>query len=226
MSKTALDSQYRTPFWGSRTPKELQFIQQTLNNKISELSVNKICYRDLLKILVYAIENSNVENNLKIIEDKMSELSNKHCIQLNDLINLYACFLKLFKCSMRVLSTKQDVIKDDLLGFLKLPEEFVSDFVTVLYGQRRESMENSLAIKFPKYPRIESLNWRVDIAISTSSVGRGLLSTIVVRMSLSNGEIISYEVNIQMFHQLRYNVALVLKEMDDLLSRQTFRLAD
>lgn len=78
----------------------------------------------------------------------------------------------------------------------------------------------------PQCVKIESLNWRIDVSLSSSSLKRELVPTIVIQMQLTNGMTIYFETNLQLFHQLRFNVALVLKEMDDLLNRQIFKLTD
>lgn len=39
----------RTPFWGFKTITELRYLSQVLNNKVQDVSVNKDCFRELLK---------------------------------------------------------------------------------------------------------------------------------------------------------------------------------
>jgi len=70
------------------------------------------------------------------------------------------------------------------------------------------------------------MSWRVDVSISTSSLSRTLEPSIMVEMNLSNGQKYSYEMTLSSFHLLRFNVAIVLKEMDDILNRQMFKLLD
>jgi COMM domain containing 5 len=48
----------------------------------------------------------------------------------------------------------------------------------------------------------------------------------MVEMNLSNGQKYSFEMTLSSFHLLRFNVAIVLKEMDDILNRQMFKLLD
>jgi hypothetical protein len=70
------------------------------------------------------------------------------------------------------------------------------------------------------------MSWRVDASISTSSLSRTLEPSIMVEMNLSNGQKYSFEMTLSSFHLLRFNVAIVLKEMDDILNRQMFKLLD
>ena len=70
------------------------------------------------------------------------------------------------------------------------------------------------------------MDWRLDVIISTSSINRTLEPSIIVQMHLSNGKKISFEMSLANFSLLRFNVALVLKEMDDILNRQIFKLTN
>jgi hypothetical protein len=44
--------------------------------------------------------------------------------------------------------------------------------------------------------------------------------SVLLEMTLSDGSIKTFEVSISKFHELRYNVAYVLKEIDDLEKRK------
>ncbi len=78
----------------------------------------------------------------------------------------------------------------------------------------------------PQLPTLKYVSWRVDASISTSSLSRTLEPTIFMQMHLSNGQKISFEMSINSFHLLRFNVAFVLKEIEDLLNRPTLKLPD
>lgn len=87
-------------------------------------------------------------------------------------------------------------------------------------------IENSLVKSTPQNVHVIDVNWRVDVSLSTSSLNRTLEPTVLIEIHLSNGRILSFEMTLQSFHLLRFNVALVLKEMDDILNRQIFKLSD
>jgi hypothetical protein len=78
----------------------------------------------------------------------------------------------------------------------------------------------------PQYPRIKRVNWRVDVSISTSSLSKTMEPCVLVQLNLTDDRLVCFEIALVNFHVLRFNVALVLKEMDDLLNRQIFRLID
>ncbi|KAL6064366.1 COMM domain-containing protein [Balamuthia mandrillaris] len=68
----------------------------------------------------------------------------------------------------------------------------------------RPSFEEQAQLRFPTLKKFE---WRVDVAISTSSLNR---------MTLSDGTIRTFELSQEKFHELRFDVARLLKEMDEI----------
>lgn len=60
------------------------------------------------------------------------------------------------------------------------------------------------------------MNWRVDVAISSNTMSRVLKPTILMKMQTSDGKIQTFEVSVEKFHEMRYNVAKVLKEMQEI----------
>ncbi|KAJ6663353.1 hypothetical protein lerEdw1_010490 [Lerista edwardsae] len=111
-------------------------------------------------------------------------------------------------------------------SLLRIPEDFIADFVTVAFGNRRPVLEAALQEQTSKLPRINDFRWRVDVAISTSSLARALQPSILMQLRLSDGTAHRFEVPVAKFHELRYNVALILKEMNDLEKRSVLRIQD
>jgi len=65
-------------------------------------------------------------------------------------------------------------------------------------------------------PSITDLNWRVDVTVSTTTMSRVFKPTVLMRLTLSDGSIRTFECPVDKFHELRYNVAKVLKSVQDL----------
>ena len=82
------------------------------------------------------------------------------------------------------------------------------------------------ASKRSQCARMKSMNWRLDVSISTSSLSRTLEPFIIIELVLSDNRIVSFETPVTTFHLLRFNVALVLKEINDLLNKPIFKLVD
>ena len=55
---------------------------------------------------------------------------------------------------------------------------------------------------------------------------RTLEPSVMLKLKLSNGNKVSFELNVKKFHLLRYNIATILKEIDDVENRQIFKLFD
>lgn len=63
------------------------------------------------------------------------------------------------------------------------------------------------------YPNFQSLQWRLDVTISNSNLKRVLKPSLVLQFILNDGRIKYMECTIDKFHELRFNVSRVLREM-------------
>eukprot|EP01103_Thecamoeba_quadrilineata_P020348 TRINITY_DN8680_c0_g1_i1.p1 TRINITY_DN8680_c0_g1~~TRINITY_DN8680_c0_g1_i1.p1 ORF type:complete len:204 (+),score=35.38 TRINITY_DN8680_c0_g1_i1:1-612(+) len=102
-----------------------------------------------------------------------------------------------------------------LLTELRFPEIFVNELVKVLQTSR-STLESSATENSLKLPQIEDLSWRIDVTISTTSMARVMKPSIIIQLTLNDGRIKTFEVSNDKFHELRYNMSKVLKEMEDL----------
>jgi hypothetical protein len=55
------------------------------------------------------------------------------------------------------------------------------------------------------------MDYRVDVTITTSEMDRVLKPTVLMKIIDNNGDIRTFEINPEQFHNLRYSVARVLK---------------
>lgn len=56
----------------------------------------------------------------------------------------------------------------------------------------------------------------MDVVISSSFLSRAITPVVLMEVTSSDGRIKTFELSIEKFHELRYNVAKVLKDMEDL----------
>jgi len=110
--------------------------------------------------------------------------------------------------------TKASSVEKDLVS-LNLPVLVVASIVESLKKERMGLELQSLSHR-TRFPRLDGLQWRVDVAISSSSLLRVFRPSITMQMALSDGRIKTFDVSVEQFHQLRYNVAKVLREMQEL----------
>ncbi|XP_071787508.1 COMM domain-containing protein 5-like [Asterias amurensis] len=202
----------RTPFTGPRTPLEVKLMAKGLK------SVDKDTFRKLLKAAVVLLGGSEVP------EDTISSLATASLTQ-EFLSTVYAGICTVLRCALRLPSSslKPEIFKEDLKE-LKVPKEFIADFSSAAFGSKRQTLEAALVRNRSRLPTLDRFRWRLDVAISTSSLNRVLEPTISMQMTLSNGRIHNFEVPVSKFHEMRYNVAYVLKEMEDLEKRSILKI--
>lgn len=204
----------RTPFYGSRIPTEIRSLPKPLSK------LDKQTFRKILQLIVNAMEGKDVE---------FSQLKELETANFNEemLSIIYTGMYQLLKLAIRLplVSLKPEMFKEDLVE-LQIPEEYHSDLSSVIFGTRRPNIDTYALESRPRLPRLESFKWRADVAISTSVLNRALEPTVLMEMSLSNGKIHKFEVPVAKFHELRYNVAFVLKEMEEIEKRNILKIQD
>jgi len=97
---------------------------------------------------------------------------------------------------------------------INVPVPLITDLSTVL-KKSRAPLETSALSNTLRFPTLSSLKWRVDVIISSSTVSRVLSPIVTVEVTSSDGKVRTFEVTIEKFHELRYNVAKVLKDMEE-----------
>ncbi|XP_010897776.1 COMM domain-containing protein 5 [Esox lucius] len=201
-------------FLGGRIPSEIEIMAKHLKDLDQEM------FRKILKAVVNAIEGKDCREAMKVIAANAA-------IPEERLTYVVAGMYRLLKEALRIpmSSLKQEVFKEDLRE-LRIPDEFITDFSSLVFGSRRTTLEAVATQLGPRLPSVEDLRWRVDVAISTSSLARALQPSILMQMKLSDGSAHRFEVSVSKFQELRYNVALILKEMNDLEKRSILKIQD
>uniref|UniRef100_A0A1D5PWF0 COMM domain-containing protein 5 n=1 Tax=Gallus gallus TaxID=9031 RepID=A0A1D5PWF0_CHICK len=184
-------------FLGPRVPAEVEAMARGLQE------VGKETFRRLLKVTVNALEGKDCKDSVKLIAES-TDLSEEQ------LAFLISGMYTLLREALRLpLSTfKQEVFKEDLKEL------------------RRPVSEGTALMQASRLPNVQDFKWRVDVAISTSSLARALQPSILMLMKLSDGTAHRFEVPVAKFQELRYNVALILKEMNDLEKRSILKIQD
>ncbi|MCJ8733942.1 hypothetical protein PDJAM_G00229590 [Pangasius djambal] len=205
---------YNVGFFGGRIPKEVVSMAKHLKD------VDKQLFRQILKVVVNALEEKECSVSMaEIIED--NSLSEE---KLSDIVSgMY----ELLKEALRLPSSsmKQESFEEDLRE-LRIFEEFIADLSRVVFGNGRPAFDVSVTQHGPRLPKLEKFRWRVDVAISTSSLSRALQPNILMQLKLSDGNLHQFEVSVPKFQELRYNVSLILKEIKDLEKRSVLKIQD
>ncbi|XP_047440807.1 COMM domain-containing protein 5 [Mugil cephalus] len=201
-------------FLGGRIPPEIESLSKNLKDVDHEL------FRKILKALVSALEGKDCREVMKSIAES--------CVVPQErLSHIIAGMHRVLSEAIRVPTSllKQEAFKEDLRE-LRIPEDFITDFSSVVFGNRRALLEAAASQNDPHLPTLEEFKWRVDVTISTSSLARALQPSVLMQMKLSDGRFHRFEVPVSKFHELRYNVALILKEMNDLEKRSILKIQD
>uniref|UniRef100_A0A8C8R777 COMM domain-containing protein 5 n=1 Tax=Pelusios castaneus TaxID=367368 RepID=A0A8C8R777_9SAUR len=166
----------------------------------------------LLPFVVSALEGKDCKEPMRAIAES-SDLSEE---QLTSLISgMYTLLREALR--LPISTFKQEV---------STRKEFIMDFASVVFGNRRPVVEATTLKQGNRLPSVNDIKWRVDVAISTSSLARALQPSILMLLKLSDGTAHRFEVPVAKFQELRYNVALILKEMNDLEKRSILKIQD
>ncbi|XP_034545520.1 COMM domain-containing protein 5 [Notolabrus celidotus] len=201
-------------FWGGRVPPELESMSKNLKD------VDQETFRKLLKAVVSSLERKDCRASMKSIAETST-------VPQERLGHIVAGMYRILSEAIRIPSSslKPDAFKEDLRE-LRIPEDFIADFASVVFGSRRAALETVTSQNDPHLPALHDFKWRVDVAISTSSLARALQPSILMQMKLSDGSLQCFEVPVSKFQELRYNAALILKEMNDLEKRSILQIQD
>lgn len=182
--------------------------------KYSKDSSKEIC-RSLLQLAINTIEEKPIK------EGALNKLSSQY-VGL-DVFELYAIILDIIRATMRYPSgpkkteTLKEKVKDSMF-----PEEVIEDFMNILCDPKRDAMFNKLCYNTYN-SKLTHLRWRIDITISSSILSRVLEPSICIQMILNDGKVIVFELTMAKFHYLRYSIAMILKEMENLESKRLLK---
>ncbi|NXL73851.1 COMD5 protein, partial [Leptocoma aspasia] len=177
----------------------------------------------LFTVTVNALEGKDCKEAVRLIAEN-ANLSEE---QLAFLISgMYTLLREALRLPLSTFKQEKNPNCFVLLFSFRIPEDFIVDLSSVVFGNRRPTSEGTALIQRSRLPSIQDFKWRVDVAISTSSLARALQPSILMMMKLSDGTAHRFEVPVAKFQELRYNVALILKEINDLEKRSILKIQD
>jgi len=140
------------------------------------------------------------------------------------LCSAFVAFYDIISCAIRG-RVVDKVLAEDLKKML-FPQEIANTLISIITS-RRAALELSAREKRVVLPSLKSLDWRVDVTITTTQLNRVFKPTVLFQMGLSDGKIRTFEASIEKFHQLRFNVARMLATMLNIEQHPTLkRLVD
>ncbi|XP_056128689.1 COMM domain-containing protein 5 [Rhinichthys klamathensis goyatoka] len=196
--------------FGGRVPAEVELLCKHLRN------LHRDTFTQILGAVVKAMQGQDCC-------ECVQRISESGLISEESLNRVMAGLYALLKEALRMPTLRQEVFIEDLRA-LRISEEFLSDVSSVVFGNRLTSA--SVRPQEPRLAKLEEFKWRVDVAISTSSLARALQPSILMQIKLSDGHVHRFQVPVVKFQELRYNVSLILKEMNDIEKRSILKIQD
>lgn len=201
-------------FLGAQLPPEVAAMPRLLGD------LDRGTFRKLLKLVVSSLQGEDCR-------EAVQRLGTTARLSEERLGALLAGTHTLLQQALRLppASLKPDTFKDQLQE-LCIPQDLVVDLASVVFGSQRPLLDSVTRQQGAWLPHIANFRWRVDVAISTSALARSLQPSVLMQLTLSDGSAHRFEVPTAKFQELRYNVALVLKEMADLEKKCEHKLQD
>jgi len=146
-------------------------------------------------------------------------------------LNTHASFATVFLGFVYVISSAargrvQDKEIAEDLKKICLPDACQNEFAAA-YAAKRTDLEAAAIKKRIVLPSLDRMDWRVDVAITTTHLVRAFKPTVTFQVTTTDGRIHTFESSVDKFHQLRFNVARVLAAMQNIEEHPTLkRLVD
>jgi len=197
----SLEMDGKTNFIGYQVPKEVKFLCKNLK-KISEEN-----FQCLINANVAALHGHQSEFRDIVVD------INPEIIQ-----SFYPGIITIIKKIVRQSKlSKKKLIND--LNELGLTGKHQEHLVKMYAEWKPTSSVNTQQ----QFQQMDDLRWRVDVAISTTTLNRALEPTVLMQLTTNKNENHTFEVSKQKFHELRHTVAEVLNNMQQLEKRKVFQ---
>lgn len=95
-------------------------------------------------------------------------------------------------------------------------------------GRLSKSVRTAIVVKPQsiRLPTIRNFQWRIDVGVTTSWARKMIRTypSILVRITTTDGRYHQFEMTVTKFHQLRYTIARLLKEFNNLENHPILRI--
>ncbi|XP_048214762.1 COMM domain-containing protein 5 isoform X2 [Perognathus longimembris pacificus] len=201
-------------FLGPQLPPEVAAMTRIMED------LDRITFKRLLKLVVSSLQGEDCREAIQHLSASASFPEERLSLLLAGTYTILQQALRLPPTSLKV-----DIFKDQLQE-LGIPSDLVGDLASVVFGGQRPLLDSVAQQQGAWLPHISSFRWRVDVAISTSALARSLQPSVLIQLKLSDGSAYRLEVPTAKFQELRYSVALVLKEVVELEKKCDRKLQD
>ncbi|KYQ92644.1 COMM domain-containing protein 5 [Tieghemostelium lacteum] len=207
----------KVSFFGYTIPPEIKAMIPLLGKLESPNQTKEIMSMAATYIITKKINtNKQTVTQLKETTDSIQlklEKKANNAEDRNQLSIIFTGCYYLLKLAIKKRVTTQTFTND--LNDLKLPQAFINDISALYTSQYKDFIEKTNNDKI-LFHQLVNFKWRVDVVISSSFTSRVMIPVILMEMTDNFGQQKTFEVSLDIFHKLRYNVSKVLKDMEDL----------
>ncbi|XP_023024347.2 COMM domain-containing protein 5 [Leptinotarsa decemlineata] len=126
--------------------------------------------------------------------------------QIYNILGVYIALIKLF------LEINESDFNQKLLEF-----GFTTDFLQKLpFFKNPNGIIDNLMDNHTDFGKMSLFKWRIDISLSNSTLVKKVPMNLLVSLTMKNGKNLKIKIEAKEFHRLRFNIALILKELNSL----------
>ncbi|KAL5284957.1 COMMD5 family protein [Megaselia abdita] len=179
--------------------------------------LSKPVLRILIQVSVHYIESKNKKCSPEVLDMALKKLTHSGCEIPKNFCELFAAILLIMQNFLR---TPKGSVKDqelrECLRELKFTEDCIDDLSKVLHNHRESLTKNFCEAKCLRSPP-KKIQWRLNVSLGESGLTKFKQQpTIILHFQVKDGEFRTLELPLAMFHKIRYNIALLLHEMQTL----------
>ncbi|KAH8341551.1 COMM domain-containing protein 5 [Drosophila kikkawai] len=183
--------------------------------------LSKSMLRVLIQVSVHFIETKKSSSEvLSLALNKVTNAGHKIPPNFCELFTMVFLMMQIFLRYPKGV-VKHHELRKCLMDDLNFTEEYVDDICKVLLNHREILCKNFSETKMDR-PKISKMQWRINISLSLNTVHMDE-PTIVLHFKLQNKEFRTLELPLSMFQQVRYNIALLLNELQALQTRSVLK---
>lgn len=203
-------------FFGRNVPDDVRLFVPLLHQASATVEVVRGCITKVIEHLKsIAPSSSSADSDFVSFQRSIGHEAN----ELGFLYSGIYCILHAAIAS-KVNTTK--IVED--LKKMNIPQQVADDLGRAILRSRNQLEMVALHSRI-RFPKLDKLRWRIDVIISSGSLSKVMRPSILMQMILSDGRIETFEVSQQEFHQVRYGVAKMLREMQVIERHPIMRVA-
>jgi hypothetical protein len=209
-------------------------VPELSNDTLFPTFIDKSAYnsfKSLHKILVNSSPAVPLNDHNKMLEyviqfiqtQSVDENTRESIVKDNTLLALFTGLYDILHSAIRKKISEKQFNTD--LNKLSIPTNYLTSIVSA-YSNNKSKLESLAVSTGEVIPSFDRLQWRVDVTISNNKLVRVFKPNLFFQFTTDNGQIQQFECSVERFQELRYEIAKLLKAMQDLAQHPTIQRED